>query len=105
MKVDLDRLWVILHKIDDDNKRVIYADSIAAGCYLHAQGDREAGLKLIRIIFKDLKEMQPADDLGGYFADITGNLGGIECELASAVGARMEFTELFKKMAPALKKA
>lgn len=105
MNADLNELWGILHKIKDDNKRVIYADSIAAGSFLHAQGDREAGLKLIRIVFKDLKEMQPGDDLGGYFADITKHICGIERELASAAGARMEFTELFKKMAPALKKA
>jgi hypothetical protein len=82
------------HLIDDryPDAALVFVDLFAMGCLLHLQGQRRAGLKLIR-------EVRHAVEGAGqktYWDDLIAQLPGNELRYAREIEAHLEVNELFE---------
>lgn len=82
------------HLIDGryPNTALVFVDLFAMGCLLHLQGQRRAGLKLIREVRHAVEE--PGQKT--YWEDLIAHLPGNELRYASEIQAHVEVNELFE---------
>lgn len=91
-QIDLNKLNEI---IDQEGRtateRMLYRDTFAVACDLHAKGEQIAGLKLISTLFDQLgRNLRKT-----YFAEVVANLSGNEERYAMSISAHTEINKLF----------
>lgn len=72
-------------------ERVLYRDTFATACHLHATGHETAGLKLLRTLFDHLGRNRRQT----YLGNLVGSLDGNETRYACGIGAHAEINHLF----------
>jgi hypothetical protein len=68
-----------------------FADLFALGCFLHMNGKKEAGRKLVREVLNTVR----AHGAKMYIESILDNLEGNESRFAADIHAHLEVNELF----------
>lgn len=93
--IDTEKLHTIFSTITSANK-AHYADVFAAGCYLHSQGKKAAGMKMIRDCLARVNRMTN-EDHSEFFEEVISQVPGNERLLAMATPLHVEFRALFNR--------
>ncbi len=91
--VSLEKLRQIIEvEVPTARRQLIYKDHFAVGCFLHAQGHKAAGEKLIREVLSDLGY----DKRKTYFVSVLDSLEGNEATYALDIRAHSEVNSLVR---------
>lgn len=93
-EITTDKLADIIHKLPA-YQATAYADLFAAGCYLHLQGEKPAGLKMCRTALNAIGDDQRVT----YFNSLMSSIEGNEIKFAKGVRAHAEVNKLFSSHA------
>lgn len=88
----LKQVWHLFADIKDTDKRMLYGDTFACFCFIHAIGQERAAMKLLKTLFKEMGE----DNRRGLFHFITKSVSaGYEREVAESTYMHRELSDLF----------